>query len=225
MTRRPYNQQVRAEKTAQTRARILEVTNRQLRKADQLWVREIADAAGVSVQTLYSHFGSRVGLLAALIGYVAERLGFYEEIQRVWDSRDGESALRAMLDLTFHFWHGYREFLEFSLRARRSDPELEAHFRRLDDSRLHDLVVICRRLREERRLPRGLSPERAARLLFAQSSPYVYEELVMKGGMPVNQATRLVRQAALNSVLRAGSRPLKSSEIDWARLGLRPPAT
>jgi len=219
--RRRYTQRLRADETARTRARILAITRERLADADQLSVQEIARLSGVSVQTLYSHFGSKGGLLAAVTEEISREVGLLAGFDRVWLSRDGEAALRTMVETTLRFWHDAWSFVQFALRVRRSDVEVEDRVALLDDSRLADLVVICRRLRQEKRLKPSLTPVKAASLVSALTSPYVYEELVKRGGMSAPAATRMVVDAAADAVLRPGTQPARATEVDWAKLGLK----
>ena len=128
---RAYNQRLRAAKSAATRTRILSATRDVLPQADQLNVDEIARQAGVSVPTLYSHFGSKGGLLSALVDQISGEAGLYAGFERVWACEDGESALRTMLGTTLAFWHDAWIFIQFGLRVRRTDAELGARFERL----------------------------------------------------------------------------------------------
>src|ERR687896_1020326 len=74
---------LRERHAALTRSLILEVARR--RFAEQGYsaagVRPIAEEAGVSVQTLYSAFGSKHGLLLALVDLAREQTGGL----RTWD--------------------------------------------------------------------------------------------------------------------------------------------
>ncbi len=222
---RPYKQGLRAEKSAETRTRILAAARALLPEADRFQVDEIARRADVSVPTLYSHFGSKVGLLSALTAQIEEEAGLFAGFARVWQSRDGESALRTMLEATFAFWEYGWSFVGFSLRVRRADPEFGARIDRLDRSRFGHLVVICRRLDQEDRLRSGTTPETAARLAFALTTPYVYEAMVVHGGIPASEATDLVGDATVGAVIRPGSQPVPAKSINWKALGLRPPVT
>lgn len=222
---RAYTQRLRADQFAETRTRILARARELLPNADGIKVEEIARRAGVSVPTLYSHFGSKVGLLSALVGEIETEAGLFVSFERVWRCPDGESALRTMLEATLGFWQQAWIFIDFGLRVRRTDPELGARFDRLDRSRLGHLVVICRRLRDERRLRKGATPERAARLAFALTTPYVFEALALQGGVPAPTAVRMIANAALDAVISPGSVPIRSDAIDWPRLGLRPPVS
>ena len=221
---RSYTQRLRAEKSTQTRAAILAAARDLFAEADELKVDQIADRAGVSVPTLYTHFESKGKLLSAVVGEISREVGLFAGFERVWRCHDGESALRTMLETTFRFWHRAWSLAEFGLRVRRIDPELGARFDRLDESRLGHLVVICRRLAQEGRLKTRTSPARAARVAFALTTPYVYEELVVHGGLPLSSAARIAVEAALDAVIRRGSDPVRSECIDWTKLGLRPPA-
>jgi len=190
--------------------------------AVELRVDEVARQAKVSVPTLYSHFGSKGGLLAALTGEIEREAGLYAGFQRVWRCQDGEPALRAMLDTTLRFWQHAWTFIDFALRVRRTDPELGARIDAFDAGRTDDLVVICSRLREEHRLRSGLTPQTAGRLAFGLSTPYVYEALVRQSGLPSAPFRKMVVEAIVAAIVREGTPRVRAQPADWTSLGLRP---
>jgi len=205
----------------ETRRRILAATRRHLPAADLLHVEEIADLAKVSVQTVYTHFGSKGGLLVALAAETQKEAGLLG-FERVWSSNHGEAALRAMLESTFELCDYAWPYIAFTLRVRRSDSELDALITRYDKSRLLHLIVICRRLQKEGRLAGRLTTAQAARLAFSFTTPYVYEALVVQNGLPPRVARALVVDAIIGAVVRPGSQAVPTDKIDWTRLGLRP---
>jgi AcrR family transcriptional regulator len=74
--RRPYESQLRVEQAEATRARILEALIRAMAGGlASLSVPVVAREAGVSIPTIYRHFGSKAGLLAALGPYVTTKAG------------------------------------------------------------------------------------------------------------------------------------------------------
>jgi AcrR family transcriptional regulator len=74
--RREYQSELRAEQARATRDRILEATLRVMaRGIASLSIPEVAREAGVSVPTVYRHFGSKDELLAAVYPHVARRVG------------------------------------------------------------------------------------------------------------------------------------------------------
>ena len=68
----------------------------------------------------------------------------------------------------------------------------------------------------------GLTAPNAARLAFALTTPYVHESLVVHNKLGAAAARSLVIDAVVAAVVRPGGRP-RPSDIDWARLGLKPP--
>ena len=75
-SRRAYRSQLRAEQAEETRARILDATLRVMaRGIATLSVPDVAREAGVSVPTVYRHFGTKQALLAAVYPHIARRAG------------------------------------------------------------------------------------------------------------------------------------------------------
>ena len=95
-----YNR-LRAEQADQTRVRILEATLRVMaRGIASVSIPAVAREAGVSVPTVYRHFGSKHDLLAAVYMYVVRRETPADlELPRTLDElRDGVRAIFAGLD-------------------------------------------------------------------------------------------------------------------------------
>ena len=75
-SRRTYRSQLRAEQAEETRTRILDATMRVMaRGIATLSVPDVAREAGVSVPTVYRHFGTKQALLAAVYPHLARRAG------------------------------------------------------------------------------------------------------------------------------------------------------
>jgi len=73
---RPYRSELRAEQATETRGRILDAALRVLLTGvASLSVPAVAREAGVSVPTIYRHFGTKAGLLAAMYPHAARRAG------------------------------------------------------------------------------------------------------------------------------------------------------
>jgi AcrR family transcriptional regulator len=90
-SRRTYRSQLRAEQAEETRARILDATLRVMaRGIATLSVPEVAREAGVSVPTVYRHFGTKRALLAAVYPHIARQagLGQVAEPESVEDFRE-----------------------------------------------------------------------------------------------------------------------------------------
>jgi len=73
---RPYRSQLREQQAQGTRERILEATLRLLANGlASLSIPAVAREAGVSVPTIYRHFGTKGALMSALYPYFARRTG------------------------------------------------------------------------------------------------------------------------------------------------------
>ncbi len=80
MTTRKYDSQLRDDQAAATRDRILDAVVEVLAEGvDTLSVPAVAERAGVSVGTIYRHFGDKAGLLKALIPHAGRRSGIEVE--------------------------------------------------------------------------------------------------------------------------------------------------
>ena len=220
---RSYTKRSRAESMARTRDRIIEAARRLLPDAADLPVDAIAAAAGVSVQTLYTHFGSKRGLLMAVIDSTQRDAGLYADFDRVWSSPDGETALRRMLEATFRVWRAAWPLVSFSERVRRADPELERYLREVDGYRLANLRSITDQLALEGRLLEDLDAAAAADLAFAMSMPAVYQQLAVVREWPFERMVETVLDAVVAATVDPDA-PRPTSPADWSGV-LRPSAT
>jgi AcrR family transcriptional regulator len=219
---RTYDSKNRANAAARTRARILEVARELVPSSATLSVDAIAAAAGVSVQTLYTHFGSKRGLLLAVIDTTQRDVGLYVDFEQIWQSPDGETALRRMLEATFRLWHGAWPLVAFSERARRTDDEIERYLREVDGYRLANLRSITDQVELEGRLRPGIDAEQAADMAFAASMPSVYQRLVVVRGWSAERASSVMSDAAVRSTIDP-SAAFAGPPADWSSV-LRPPA-
>lgn len=196
----PERRSTRAESYDATRQRILDAAERCVVERT-FGVREIAERAEVTVQTVYAHFNSKAGLITALMQDVSRTHGLVADLGRVWQRDTAREKLVAMAEVTFAFWHRAWPFISFMLVARRKDEEFAAQVRGLDEARLSDLVVICEELAKAHELRAELRAHSAAALVFAIVGPSVYEELVASRRVPFASASRLVVETVRRAVL------------------------
>jgi AcrR family transcriptional regulator len=159
-TARPYRMTARAEAAAETGERILSAVTELFweRPADQIVLRDVADRAGVSVQTVIRRFGGREALLAA----AGERQLRATEAERTVPVGDVEAAVSALQDHYEHQGAGVLRLLaaeesspmlaEFAERGRRLHRKwcdnafapFLAHLAGVErDRRLAQVVAVC----------------------------------------------------------------------------------
>ncbi len=134
---RPYESQLRAEQVDETRRRILDAAIRVMaRGIAELSIPAVAREAGVSVPTVYRHFGTKAELLAALYPHAVSRAGLDRTVppRSIDELRDG---IRAHFDRVDSFDDLARAAMASPAaeEARRLNmPERLAMFRRVADT-------------------------------------------------------------------------------------------
>jgi AcrR family transcriptional regulator len=95
---RPYRSDLRAQQAQETRARILDATLRLMAGGvASLSIPAVAREAGVSVPTIYRHFGTKADLLAALYPHIARRGGL-DDLRDPHSLDEVRDAVRAIFD-------------------------------------------------------------------------------------------------------------------------------
>ena len=216
---RPYVQRRRAAARAETRARILAAARELIPTAEtSLPVAAIARHAGVAVQTIYDQFGSKGGLLIAVIGDVQDSLGLFDAFGRVFRSPDGEEAMRRMIETTVSFWERAWPYLAFVLRARRVDPVVIREMEFIDRLRHAHYWAIAKRIEDEGRIRGGRSADWAADQAFALTIPSVYEALAVQRSRSTAEVIETVTAAVLAVLLEPGAEPMRVPAPDWQTL-------
>ncbi len=191
---RTYRMTARADAVADTRARILDavVALHERRVSSDISLGDIAAEAGVSVQTVLRHFGSRDGLLEAAL----QRVTATVEDERRAEPGDVAGAVRAVVD---HYeLRGEGVLL---LLAQEGSETFAAHVTS-NGRRMH------RRWVQESfapLLPRGAGREEAVDLLVVATDVYTWKLLRRDRGLSLPR-TRARMETLVRAVL-AGTAP------------------
>ncbi len=138
---------------------------------------DVADAAGVSRQAVYLHFGDRAGLLVALVDHVDEGFGAAKLRAHVFGAPTGVESLRRWVD-TMSWYTGKIDRLTQVLEANQYDDEaLAAGWRNRMNRRQAMLLAMTERIAGEGRLRAGWSVAAAADLIYAVTMPGPWREL------------------------------------------------
>lgn len=196
-TRRSYHSPVRQRRARESRERILE-------RARELFVGkgyaatsmdDIARAAGVGRRSVYDAFGTKRGVLLALLGEIAprEQARFREELATA--AGDYVRQLELAVDFMAGLYERAADLIEMVHAAAGADADLAA----LGDEGEHRRLLGQRPTVEDwhRRglLRRGLGVERAADIFWAMTSAQMYQMLVTQRGWTSQQyRTWLVAQ-------------------------------
>jgi AcrR family transcriptional regulator len=173
-----------SDRKERTRLRILDAANRLLleRGYHGVGLELVAEAAGVSRQTVYDQFGSKSGLLSAMIARSEEQAGLPARLETVRAQTDGPSMLAAMLDAVVAVEPQVYPYSRLVYAARIEDPVAAEMWRWRMGSRRAGMGAIFERLGKEGRLRSGIGAAEAADIAWALTSPHQYEFLVIDRG-------------------------------------------
>jgi AcrR family transcriptional regulator len=176
-------------KESETRRRILEATRRLMeeRRGRGVGMRDVAEAAGISRQAVYLHFGSRAELMVATARYGDRVLGLEERKRRFVAAKGGVESLEAYVE----FWCNYIPEIygvaSALLEVRETDEAAAAAW----DDRMAAVRESCRETIEALHRDGTLAPEwsleQATDLLWTMLSIRNWEQLTIERGWTTRQ--------------------------------------
>ncbi len=208
-TRRRYDSSGRRERARQVRDQITGIARDLFLShgyADTT-VAAIAAAAHVSVETIYKGFGGKPGLVRAIIekGLAGEDpVPAEQRSDRIRDTEpDPRKILAAWGAFTAELAPRVIPVLTLARDAAAGDPEIAALLDEISAARLKRMTVNARGLAGAGHLRPGISLEEAADILWAYSSPELYELLVIGRGWPADRYGRFIADALTAALLPA----------------------
>ncbi|MGW5240981.1 TetR/AcrR family transcriptional regulator [Monashia sp. NPDC004114] len=206
-TPRTYDSSRRREQARQSRARVVQAAERLFLANGYAAtsISAVAEAADVSVDTIYKSFGGKPGLVRAIVGRAIEGEGPVPAEHR-------SDALQAQETDPRRIIAGWGRFVtELAPRASPllllvraaagSDPELQSLLDDIDAERLRRMTANARRLQRAGHLRSDVSVAAAADIMWTYSSAELYELLVMRRGMPLDRYGRFVADAMTAALL------------------------
>jgi len=169
--RRPYHSPARQRQAEQTRAGILAAARDLFRSAGYAatTIDAIASSAQVSAKTVEAVFGSKRGVLAALVDLLAAVGPPHDLVDRLRAATDPRQRLRLVAELS-------RRAYEASVPV--IAPEIAAAADQVESRRRGNQTRLVAYLQERGCLRGDLSPEEAIDIVWALTSYDVYRALV-----------------------------------------------
>jgi AcrR family transcriptional regulator len=166
-------------------------------------MRDIAEAAGVSRQAVYDHFGSRAKLLVETTHYVDELRGLEERRSRFQGATSGVELLEKYVE----FWGNYIPEVYGMAKALLADRETDPAAAAAWDDRMGAVRASCRRTiealhRDGMLAPEWSSREEAADLLWTMLSVRNWEQLTIECGWSVEQYVDRMQKLAKRTFVR-----------------------
>ena len=172
-------------------------------------VAEIARAAGISRQSVYLHFGSRGGLLIALVRRADERFEIRERLFDSFQTPDPHRRLRAAIEVWLDFLPRISPVARDLIRLRTTDPDAAAAWEdRMADLRTW-LTQLIASIDRDGALADGWSVQEAAEYLWAAMSMQVWSLLVDDCAWTQNRAGTALVHALQAALLTPPARDLR----------------
>lgn len=163
-------------------------------------IRAVAQAAGVSVETIYKTFGTKPRLMKAVYDVAVAgddapvSVGDRPAIRAIWVIADAHEKVRAYAEFVAALMARLGGLLAVLTAA---DPELAEVRASTDDERLTGVTAFVRHLADQRRLRPGLAPGQAADAVWVLTSPVTYAQLTsVRGWTAAAYETWLARMLA-----------------------------
>jgi AcrR family transcriptional regulator len=205
--RRRYNSSRRRAQAARTREDVVEAARR-LFLTDgygPTTVSAIAEAAGVSVETIYKAFGGRPGLVRAIVSKGLEGAGPVPAEQRSdemqAEERDPRAVIRNWTRLATEVAPRTAPIVLLIRSAAAADSEMADLLAEVDEQRLRRMEANARTLYERGDLREGVTREQARDVLWTISSPELYELLVTRRGWSVDRFAAFQAEQVIAALL------------------------
>jgi AcrR family transcriptional regulator len=164
----------------------------------------IAAAAGVSPETIYKSFGGKPGLVRALRSRALLGIGDVPAEHRsdlLRDLADPHEVVRGWARLAAEVAPRVAPILLLVREAAVVDVTMRDLFDELDADRRHRMHANARALARSGHLRPGVSLAMATDVMFAVSSPEMYDLLAVRGGWSLRRYARFVETTIANALL------------------------
>lgn len=166
---------------------------------------QVAAHAGVGRKTIYFQFGSKLGLLEALVGDMSRRAGVADFVESALTDDDLARGLRRFVSGSCSLWEEDAVLCRALLTLAVSDVDARNIIDRVGVERRADLLRLTSRARRLGRLRPGWTPTRAVDALWLLTSFESYD-LMRRTGKSGREATSVLCDLARCVLIDEGSR-------------------
>jgi TetR/AcrR family transcriptional regulator, regulator of autoinduction and epiphytic fitness len=174
---RPYRSPRRREQAEETRRRILAASRRLFvqRGYGGTTIESIAEAAGVAVQTVYASFGSKQGILLALLDEMAADADLARMQAAVAAATgDPRRQLREQIAFTCRFYRSGADLIDIARTVSGVEPDLRAMWQEGEGRRHRSVSALVAEWEAADALAPGLTAKQATDVMWALGGPDVF---------------------------------------------------
>lgn len=168
----------------------------------ELTLAGVAEAAGVTRQSVYLHFGSRAGLITAFADHVWQRAGLPSPRELVENASDARAALHALVQLRAKSSQFTEKYQVSADAVGLHDSEFQEAWRTRQEQRLAVFRLVARRIQQEGLLRAGITVETAAELMWTMISSSSWRWLVVVRGWSARKYCQHIEQSVARAVMQ-----------------------
>ena len=169
-------------------------------------VAQIAEQAGVAVQTIYNSIGAKRDVLSRVLDFAAAGEQAPVPVPAFMQARtEPETDPRRIIDQLVEFWRSAlartAPIFRVIRQAAALDPEVAELERRRAEQRVHNYGQAAHLLSRRGGLRPGLGEDEAAAVIFTVGHPDAYRFLVAEQGWTVDRRAEWVRETLRAALL------------------------
>ncbi len=165
-----------------TREQLLEAAWKRLERGDPAKLEDVGADVGVSRQAVYLHFGSRGGMLLALVSYIDKKLGLGARIGAVLATEDPVEQLEGLIGLSADYQPEIHGVAMAAVRLSAADEDVRAALEDRMQARRNGFRAIVDRVAKSGRLKKDFTRAEVVDALWEAGAPTSYEHLVVERG-------------------------------------------
>jgi AcrR family transcriptional regulator len=203
---RSYTSAVREHQAAATRQRILEATRKLMatRGFEGASIAAIAKSAKVAVPTVYATFGSKRGIVSALLDNARFGPAYQEHVSKARQSEDPAERLRFAAGIARRIFDAERDEVAFLWKTGAIAPELAVKQKDLERRRHTAQQSLIELLAKSGRLREGLAATTAGDILWTLTSQAIYTQLVAECNWTSQRYEDWLADALIRELLSSG---------------------
>jgi AcrR family transcriptional regulator len=201
--KRIYNSEARDAQAAQTKSRILEAAKAlfQAEGFDRVTIGKLAQAAEVSMPTIYALFKSKRGVLQSLIDEALPSNQFWALVEDAKQEKSPNVRLSITAKMTRQIYDAERELIDILRSASGVSSELKELEQEREKRRYERQGESVKTMMKEKSLARGLSLVEARDIFWALTGRDMYRMFVIERGWTPDDYEKWLAQTLVKSLL------------------------
>jgi len=203
--RRAYNAPRRRQQAAATRARILAAARQLLctRGYPATSLTMVAEAAQVSVESVYAYFGTKRGLLLALVETSVDAPEFDQQVQAAFITAEPRQLFAMTARFARAAYDRSWDVVEIMRGAGVSNPDIAETWRQADARARVSQSAVIELLYGRNALRTDVTRAEAADILWSLTVPDLYRLLVIESGWTSDRYEQFLSDALARLLLKS----------------------